>query len=482
MMVLTERKTVNSKMKDDVKINKNYVYGPRELSQVDDIANHLTVDQQLKSVSHKMNTKFRPNWKLSPKIKKILDKFKKNLEYKNTYRQLKEFPWYNSFQNKSDKEKEGLEHHIYRYLKIFDPRSGYEIQECRRYSRDLSVGAKVISTKFWKKHEVIENLPGVIARLTEKDEQTLIVPDINDFSVMVSQRNRCSQLWLGPAAYLNHDCNPNCELVTAGNCRAKVKVLRNIRVGEELVLKYGDDFFGDNNWYCECRTCERQHKGSFSSSRRSPVKTTQDCDQQGYKLRSFTTQQLVRWNATTDDSVEKKTQNAKGNERKRKISHCKFDQSPSKSAKISKQIKTEYFDPAFQEDSKHTRQNGHQVKKNLNSFYHTPPESAGINSTEDTQAMSEFYPKKKSVDFDVANNKKTNSADGSCNFRRHRDAQGACHKKKSSTPKRCSQRQQLKRRSTKRATQRSDAEKEFWKVKQSSSSPKIKFKFVKVKS
>ena len=56
---------------------------------------------------------------------------------------------------------------------------------------------------------------------------------------------------------LTSDCNPNCELVTAGNCRAKVKVLRDIRVGEELVLKYGDDFFGDNNWYCECRTCER---------------------------------------------------------------------------------------------------------------------------------------------------------------------------------------------------------------------------------
>ena len=56
-MVLTERRTVNSKMKDDVKINKNYVYGPRELSQVDDIANHLTVDQQIKNLSHKMNAK-----------------------------------------------------------------------------------------------------------------------------------------------------------------------------------------------------------------------------------------------------------------------------------------------------------------------------------------------------------------------------------------------------------------------------------------
>ena len=57
MMVLTERKTVNSKMKDNIKINKNYTYSPRELSQFDDIANHLTVDQQLNSVSHKMNTK-----------------------------------------------------------------------------------------------------------------------------------------------------------------------------------------------------------------------------------------------------------------------------------------------------------------------------------------------------------------------------------------------------------------------------------------
>ena len=50
--------------------------------------------------------RFRPNWKQAPKIKKILEKFKKNLEYKNTYSQLKSFSWYNSFQNKSDKEKE----------------------------------------------------------------------------------------------------------------------------------------------------------------------------------------------------------------------------------------------------------------------------------------------------------------------------------------------------------------------------------------
>lgn len=74
---------------------------------------------------------------------------------------------------------------------------------------------------------------------------------------MVQDRNNATSLFLGPARFLNHECkNANAKLQPLGRAGMEVIAVRDIQVGEEITVSYGDHYFDDDE--CRCKTCDKR--------------------------------------------------------------------------------------------------------------------------------------------------------------------------------------------------------------------------------
>ncbi|CCG80774.1 Histone-lysine N-methyltransferase set9 [Taphrina deformans PYCC 5710] len=149
--------------------------------------------------------------------------------------------------------------HVRKYLCIYLPQAGFEICSTNRYPGPKSESC-VIANKSLKSGEILKFLAGTIVAMTEEEEDYYEAE--HDFSILHSSRLDSMCLFLGPARFVNHDCEPNGAFVTQGASIA-ITTIRPVRIGEELTVFYSPDYFGPNNIDCLCASCENKGVGGY---------------------------------------------------------------------------------------------------------------------------------------------------------------------------------------------------------------------------
>jgi len=134
----------------------------------------------------------------------------------------------------------------------------------------LKLGAKVVATKYIPKNIVLFELCGQLFPFSDH----FLVPGVNDFFTVTSSVNDKNYIFLGPIAFINHDCKPNVKWHSRSKTLSCVVTVASICSTVEITVFYGQNFFGYKNCECKCRTCEINASGFFSKKTGEYILTT----------------------------------------------------------------------------------------------------------------------------------------------------------------------------------------------------------------
>ncbi|KAM0498497.1 hypothetical protein ACHAP8_006119 [Fusarium lateritium] len=186
---------------------------------------------------------------------------------------------------KTDKEKDDFRKHLRRYVQIYLPDCPWEVSSTNRYTI-VSHEAAVTARRAIRRNEAIKYLSGVQVVITPEEERA-ISSQKKDFSIVVSSRSKCTSLFMGPARFANHDCDANAKLMRTSHAGIEIIATRAIEAGEEITVTYGDNYFGENNCECLCKTCEDLLRNAWEPQGGTvPVRTgIEQSQSDGYSLR-----------------------------------------------------------------------------------------------------------------------------------------------------------------------------------------------------
>ena len=234
----------------------------------DDISTSLIVDRLMGFKRLKLSGLELPPFQPQDEdaIKKILENVKST---RDAVAQLLNCDWAQAtlqIDKMDKKEKVELESHLTMYLHGLTDVREFAIEKTLRYNMEGNEGGKVVAKTEVKRGEKIDTLLGKTAEINEEQEQKLRNCGVDTSCIIEGSKSLL--VVKGAVAFVNHDCEPNSKFVPLPNGWIGVEALKKIKPGEEITVHYAKGYFGTNQKFCQCPTCQSRGTGSYRKRKR----------------------------------------------------------------------------------------------------------------------------------------------------------------------------------------------------------------------